>query len=283
MNMDKFTELYCTVESVNEDNYYVEKMSPATKQKIKKYAPMVGIGALVSAVVGLVAGLVITDNKRKENGYNKNPQLKSIRDEILKKEKEINKVTKELNEHASRLETMTLAYAIIAETSGAPTVTLTENSNGGLSITKVASDVGGISSAKSNTTEVMNKNYNSKEFVNATKKLSLIDAEVTKYNDLVTELHRIYKDLKKLLIQLNREVKKVKVDSPAVQAKIETSLAEIDKRYEETMREVSARNAVFSKIMKESTSDNDIKLEIYESCRYGEISEEERDLLLEMI
>jgi hypothetical protein len=28
---------------------------------------------------------------------------------------------------------------------------------------------------------------------------------------------------------------------------------------------------------------DDIKLEIYESCRYGEISEEERDLLLEMI
>jgi hypothetical protein len=30
-------------------------------------------------------------------------------------------------------------------------------------------------------------------------------------------------------------------------------------------------------------SANDIRLEIYESCRYGEISEEERDLLLEMI
>jgi hypothetical protein len=33
--------------------------------------------------------------------------------------------------------------------------------------------------------------------------------------------------------------------------------------------------------IKEST--DDLRLEIYESCRYGEISEEERDLLLEMI
>jgi small-conductance mechanosensitive channel len=274
MNMDKFTELYCAVESVNEDNYYVEKMSADASSKLKKAAAIAGVGVLVSGIVGLVA----TDSKRTEYGYNKNPEMKVLRDQILKREKELKKAVTNLEQQTKRVEAIAQSYNTIANQIGKVTITLEENSNAGLSI-KEENKIGFI---RGKSSEKENPNYSTKIYMDASKKREILNMEVEKYNVLVKEVNDIYKDLQKLLKKFNSAVKMLKV-SPKVQAKLTEELSKIEERYSDALTDINERNAQFSKFVRESEEDTNAKLFVHESYRCGDITEEERDILLDLM
>lgn len=234
------------------------------------------IAVSVSAI-GLLVAKIVKESKINKTIKN-TEELASIHKKIKSANKELGKMWASLWNNRTKLEKLRSEYAELEEYY--KSMRLSTSSS-----TSVSGNIGenDASFSSTKTKENLNPNFDpekAKKYKSMKEEMVNLEKEVNSDLDKITKLSS---DLGSYTQDLRMLAKKYKSENKELAEKLESEVDKLSEVCNETMSEIRNKKYWLVKESSDEASELDTKLAVYESWYAGEITEEERNELLNMM
>lgn len=262
-----------------EDNYSLEYDSAVKEYEEKVDIDKGTIAAIAVSVsaIGLLVAKIVKESKITKTIKN-TEELASIHKKIKSTNKDIHAKWAALCNKRSKLDKLRSEYADLEEYY--KSMRLSTSSS-----TSVSGNIGDndASFSSTKTKENLNPNFDpekARKYKSMKEEITNLEYEINsdlgKLGKLNSELVSYSRDLRML-------AKKYKSENKDLAEKLESEVDKLSEVCKETMNEINNKNYWLIKESSDSVSELDAKLSVYESWYAGEITEEERNELLNMM
>ena len=264
---------------IEDDLLYEEKVNikKGAKSVGKKFNNLSFEQKLALAATGTVAGVVVHKKIKKvrtDRGYKKDPELKDLKLEAKRVEREIADTSKQIYVLVVHLDEEIEIYNVMAAAMAAPTISLSSSSALSAGTLEDYLEVEELFSSKKKCKDELNIHFNPGEYEKCRKKIRNMKSILKKYATMYDKLTSLKLELRSIKRQMDKNARKRNA-TPEIKAGYRSKTKDIENKYQ------SIRSSIDEKEVYGESCYEDIYAELCYRVECGDLTLEEAEIINE--